>query len=213
MDINTALPLAIIFVSLYVAFPRPFDNLAVSIFRRKSFVVVLFKRANTDFVEKWLVVPPADKQTKIRKGIYNLSEKYQAGKRKGRAYFLVDEKDNIPRTFGKDSVDEKAFQMLLSATNAPELRFGAYSNDDIVLQAHEVQSTIQNRVAELLFSKQKDILVWVLVGLILINAALAYYEITILREMAPYIAKFTQIDWQTLNNITAPANNGIIINP
>ena len=213
MDINLVLPLAIIFVSLYIAFPRPFDNLAVSIFRRKSFVVVLFKRANTDFVEKWLVVPPPDKQTRIRKGIYNLAEKYQAGKRKGRAYFLVDEKDNIPRTLNPGSIDERAFQMLLNTTNSPEIKFASYSNDDIVLQAHEVQSTIQNRVAELLFSKKKDMMFLILIALIILNAALAYYEITILREMAPYIAKFTQIDWQTLNNLTAPANGGIIINP
>lgn len=183
----------VVLIALYVAFPRQIQNIFIALFYRKSYVDVWFKRANTEYVEKWLVVPPADKETKIRKGMYNLSEIYAINKTDDdridgkRAMFFVDEKDNIPRIFEKGSADEKIFKAVLNRTHKPLVAFKPYPTEDIVFQAQEFQRALQVRVDEFLFTKKPDKMqTWLLVALFIMTL-MAIYEASVLNKTNAYL--------------------------
>lgn len=195
----------LILISVYVLFPRQSNNLYMQIVKRKQHVIVWFKRANTNYIEKWLVVPPSDKETKIRKGMYYLSEKYAVNKTENdridgkRPVFFVDENDNIPRTFEKNSPDEKIFRAILSQYNKPLVEFKHYEQTEIIFQAQEFQRALQVRVDEFLFNKKKDkIQTWLLVALIIMSI-MALYEASVLSRTNTYLEYLT-----THMNTTAP---------
>lgn len=201
------LPLVIVLICVYIAFPRQCKNVLVRILKRKDFVVVLMKKANSDVIEKWLVVPPHDKMTKIKKGLYNLNATFKAGSRAGKDYFLCDENDSIPRLPEKGSHEEIIFEFLLNQSTShllstPKIKFGSYDTKQIIFQAHEMQTTLQNRIAEVLFTKQKDQTFYILVAIIVLVSFLAWYEARMISEMKPLVEKLASVDYAALDNLT-----------
>jgi len=162
------LPIAILAVG-YAMFPRKTKNFLTEYIpawkKRYVFVHVRYQSGQQDSHK---VVPNATGLTQVGKYSYNLSNQYSLMKSENRYHFYVDELDSIPRTFN----DRK-----------PE---------DIVFQAAEIQTALNNSVMTYLFSRKKDLLVvglFVLGGLTLLAIIYNVYELNGLKAAVAAIAQ------------------------
>ena len=162
---TTVLILLVIFsigIFAYAMFPRKTKNfLAEWIPAWKKRYVVCHVRYPTGQSDAWKVVPNQQGLTQVGKYSYNLSDTYAIMRYNNRLHFLLDESDTIPRTMKERT------------------------KEDIIFQAAEIQTALNNTVMDYLFSRKKELLIMGLFGLgILCLIALVYvgYEIFSMKE-------------------------------
>jgi len=116
----------------------------------------------------YFVVRNDDGLTKVGRYSYELSDKYITLIFNKRAHFILDENNAIPRHFKPDI------------------------NEEIIFQAAEIQTALNNSVMDYLFSKKKDILIIGLFCLCIISLlAIVYvtYELNGLKVVVTTIAQ------------------------
>lgn len=119
----------------YTFFPRQTKNMWIRVTKRKRYVVCHLRYSNTEFEDSFNVVPEPDGLTEVKKYSYNLNPKYAIMVWKNRLHYVLHEKNCIPFHF---AVDDKA---------------------EILFQAMEIQTALNNDVTEYLFTKRKEILI------------------------------------------------------
>ena len=119
----------------YTFFPRQTKNFWTRVTKRKRFVVCHMRYANTQYEDEYVVVPESDFLTEVKKYSYDLNPKYAIGYWKKRLHFVLDENNTIPLHFTKDN------------------------NEEILFQAMEIQTAMNNDVTEYLFTKRREILI------------------------------------------------------
>ena len=146
----------------YIFVPRQTKNLAmkyVGAWKKRYVICHLYYQGG--LVDQYLVVPNPQGLTQVGKYSYDLQAKYAILTWKNRLHFRLAENNVIPESTVK------------------------YTDEDIVFQAAEIQTALNNTVMEYLFSKKKDILI---IGLFLIAIisiiAIIYnvYELTSIQE-------------------------------
>ena len=141
---------------IYILFPRQTRNFIVAIRKRKKYVVCHLKRCNTDFIDIYNVVPESDKLTHIDNFDYNLHPKYSVLKYKGRLHFLLNEENSIPAT-----------------TIQP----------DLVFASHEIRDGLNNKVVSELFTRKKDIMLLIMMGLSGVMIIVMLYTVSVLNKV------------------------------
>jgi len=119
----------------YTFFPRQTRNFWIRVTKRKRYVVCHLRYSNTEFEDSFNVVPESDGLTEVKKNSYNLNPKYAIMVWKNRLHYVLHEKNCIPFHF---AVDDKA---------------------EILFQAMEIQTALNNDVTEYLFTKRKELLI------------------------------------------------------
>lgn len=127
--------IAVIFGIGYTLFNRTTKNFLVKILKQKRYVVCHLRYANTQHIDIFNVVPESDFLTKVKSFSYLLDPKYAVLTWKKRLHFVLDENNSIPVHFEKDK------------------------DEDILFQAMEIQTSLDNNVTEYLFTKRKEILI------------------------------------------------------
>lgn len=142
---------------VFLVFTRNGKNLVTKIIRNKKYVICNLTNPNTDFIEKWYIVPRPDFYTKVGKYHYNLKPEYATSRENGRLVFNLDKNDAIPLYPNRTG-----------------------SNEEIIQQVIELETAIDNNVKEFLY-KRKDSIVLIIVGVgwLLTLIALIYAIYTI----------------------------------
>lgn len=157
-------------VLFYLLFTRNVNNAIIMLLKKKQYVICYLKRSSTRYCDKYYVVPHADKVTDVGgKGSYTLDDKFSCTQQYGRLVFMLIEGDSIPYQF-KDDAEMNAFLGIMPYKVLIE--FKQRSNDDILFQAKAVHNSLNNRVAEYLFSKKKD-MYYIVLGIIAVVAIVA----------------------------------------
>lgn len=151
--------IAFVVMLSYTFFPRQTKNLYVRVTKRKRFVVCHMRYANTKYEDEFAVVPESDFETQVRNFSYDLNPKYSIGFWKKRLHFVLDENNNIPLHFEKDSKAE------------------------IIFQAKEIQNSLNNNVTEYLFTKKRDILILGLFIVAIVATIALIYSIVRMNEL------------------------------
>lgn len=180
-------------VFVYLIFPRQLTNAVVMVLKKKQYVICYLKRMSTNYTDRYFVVPDPDKVTDVGgKGAYTLDEKFAAYKQdeNGRLVFILIEGDTTPYQFKNDEEKMNWFKK----TRVPYkvvIEFKQRTADDILFQAKAVHNSLNNRVAEYLFSKKKDVYYIILGILVLIALVVLTYTAYVLQQnnaLLQYIA-------------------------
>ena len=152
----------------FVFFTRQTKNFFIAILPKykKRYVIchMIYQNGMEDIYN---VIPNPEGLTQVGKFSYQLIDKYITLVHKKRAHFVLNENDAIPRHFTKQN------------------------SEDIIFQASEIQTALNNEVMAFLFSKKKDVLMAiVLITCVLAIAVMVYtvYKIDSLMSMANSIA-------------------------
>ena len=160
-------PLAGIVIS-FVLFKRKTMNfLRMIIPKWNKRYVICHLRFQAGLEEIHNVIPNQQGLTKVGEYAYLLSEKYIILTHNKRVHYILNEADAIPA--------------ICAATK----------KEDIIFQAAEIQTALDNNVMEYLFSQKKDLLIWGLFILIFIAIAAIGYNIVTLGELKTMLSTST----------------------
>ena len=148
----------------YGAFPRQTMNAFMKIIPawRKRYVVC-HVRYSGGLSEVFKVVPNLTGLTKVGKYSYQLEEKYAIMKFNNRIHYILDEVNAIPRTLTD------------------------ISKDDVIFQAAEIQTALNNSVMDYLFSRKKEILIIGLFIVAIISIFAIVYNIIQINDLKALI--------------------------
>ena len=136
----------------YAAFPRRTNNVLVKFIPawNKRYVVVHI-RYPSGKLEPWLIIPNLQGLTTVSKYAYNLDEKYAVLRYEGRLHFIVDEINAIPA------------------------QFEPVTKEQVIYNAAEIKTALNNTVMEYLFSRKKELLIMGLFGLAILSILFMVY--------------------------------------
>ena len=135
------LPIALLAFA-YVVFPRKTKNFFMDVLPAwKKRYVICHLTYQAGLVDVFYVIPNKLGLTTVGKMEYMLNEKYSALVFNKRVHYVLNETDAIPKTFIE------------------------HTKEEVIFQAAEIKTALENNVMEYLFSKKKELLI---IGLFII---------------------------------------------
>jgi hypothetical protein len=147
-------------VIAFVLFKRKTMNLLMKFIPAwKKRYVVCHMNYQAGMKDIYNVIPNQSGLTQVGKYSYDLAEKYVALTYMKRNHYVLDEENAIPKNYEK------------------------YDKNEIIFQAAEIQTALDNNVMEYLFSKKKELLIIGLFIIATISMLALIYNIIALNEL------------------------------
>ncbi len=158
-------------VGIYVLFPRKTKNILCKLIPAwNKRYVVCHMNYQAGLSDIYNVIPNPQGLTQVGKYSYDLTDKYVCLYFLKRAHFVLDENNSIPRAYSKPT------------------------NEDIIFQAAEIQTALNNNVMEYLFSKKKEVLIIGFFILATINILAIVYNIYAINALQDAIVTISLVD-------------------
>ena len=143
----------------YALYPRATKNILMKIipswYKRYVICHMMYPSGLSD---TYLVVPNPEGLTKVGRNSYMLKEEYSILKYKKRLHYILQEDDVVP------------------------VRTIPTSRKDLIFQSAEIQTALDNTVMTYLFKGKAEIILYVVVGLVILNIFIIAYVLMALGD-------------------------------